>query len=159
MHKTLLFTLALLSVVSHQALADNDVVNSPTKNTTISTTAVDNSQAWGLTEDEWIQYQQLERGPFGFWYPQLTPPELLGLNAKTEEEQKHFAEMVAKEEHDKVARELSFNNAVYEAALRLYPKEKLIQPFDISIFNPVKINPENNLQVSDHVGLSHEKIY
>lgn len=104
-------------------------------NTAVKTTSI--AEDWDLTAGEWSAYQQLMQGPNGKWYPQLTPPAILGLNAKTEEEQSHFAAIVAKQEHDKVVRELTFNNAVHQALKRLYPEEPMIKPFNMTPFNPM----------------------
>lgn len=91
---------------------------------------------WGLSEAEWANYHQWMQGQDAQWYRQLSPAAVLGLHAQTEEEQRHFAELVARQEHDKVARELAFNHAVYLALRRLYADEPVIQPFDKTPFNP-----------------------
>ena len=130
------FTLILLGLLFNPAFAD-DVNNTNPQNTAVNNTADVNAKAWGLSVDEWKQYQQLMQGKFGKWYPQLTPPAILGLNAQTPQEQEHFAKMVAQEEHDKLARELRFNNAVYQAMLTLYADEPVIKPLDLTAFNPV----------------------
>jgi integrating conjugative element protein (TIGR03759 family) len=116
----------ILLFILNSAFAE-DVNNTTPQNTTVNNTAEINPQIWGLTAEEWHQYQTLM---------QLTPPAILGLNAQTPQEQQHFAAIVAKEEHDKLARELSFNNAVYQAMQRLYANEPVIKPFDLSPFNP-----------------------
>lgn len=120
----------------------DDIANTPdlattAQNTIVDSTIVGNPHDWGLTATEWGRYQRLMQGPARLWYPHLTPPEVLGLNAQTLLERQHFAEIVAQEEHDKLARELIFNNAVHTAFLRLYAKEPVIQPFNFSSFNPL----------------------
>ena len=52
------------------------------------------------------------------------------------DEEKHFAEVYAEQEHQKVAHELAFNQAAFQAMRRLYPDEKMIKPFDTTPFNP-----------------------
>jgi hypothetical protein len=91
-----------------------------------------------LSETEWAEYRQWMQGPDGLWYPQLSPAAVLGLHAETELERRHFADLVAQEQHDKIAREILFNHAVYLAMRRLYPAEPIIQPFDKTPFNPQK---------------------
>ncbi len=83
------------------------------------------------------------QGKYGRWYPQLSPAEVLGMNAQTPQEQKHFAEIAAKQEHDKLARELAFDNAFHQAMGRLYASEPVIKPFDMSAYNviPAKLVP------------------
>lgn len=118
-----------------------DVANSQeqttvTENTVTQTTVYGTSKEWGLTETEWARYQQLMQGPSGLWYRQLSPAAVLGLQASNPEDEKHFAEVYAEQEHQKVAHELAFNQAAFQAMRRLYPDEKMIKPFDTTPFNP-----------------------
>jgi integrating conjugative element protein (TIGR03759 family) len=148
MHTLKIFSVIALLFILNSAFAD-DVNNTTPQNTVVNNTAENNAKTWGLTLDEWNQYQKLIQGKSGKWYPQLTPAAILGLNAQTPQEQQHFAEMVAKEEHDKLANELSFNNAVHQAMLKLYVNEPVIKPFDMSPYNPaskmpyVHVSPQN----------------
>lgn len=130
----------VLAVGLTNALAD-DVNNSqeqtaPTVNSREQTTQIGTAQDWSLTPIEWQQYQKLMQGEDGLWYAHLSPPAVLGMRAKTQEEQRHFAEIVAKQEHDKVARELAFNQAILIAMRSLYPDEPMIKDFDKTPFNP-----------------------
>lgn len=111
-------------------------LTTPTQNTITNSPISNSAKNWNLTDSEWENYKKLMQGPNGHWYPQLTPPAVLGLNATNDKERQHFAEIVAREEHDKIARELSFNHEVYLAVRRLYPTESIIQSFDKSAFNP-----------------------
>lgn len=89
-----------------------------------------------LTDEEWTHYCQLMQGMDGLWYRELSPAAVLGLRAETEAERRHYAELVAQEQHDKIAREILFNHAFYLAIRRLYPNEPIIQSFDKTPFNP-----------------------
>lgn len=139
--KFVLLCFSFLSITIQNSFAE-DVSNTTEtttaiQNTTINATLVGNANDWDLTPEEWTHYQQLIDGPNALWYPKLSPPAILGMYANTSQDQEHFAEIVAHEEHDKIMRELSFNNAVHLAMLKLYPTEPLIQPFDLTPFNPV----------------------
>jgi integrating conjugative element protein (TIGR03759 family) len=151
----LLSLFSLLNTSNAENIINTQALSSTSQNTTINSTVVGTAQDWNLTESEWARYQTLMQGPNGHWYPQLTPPEVLGLNAKTEEEQQHFAEIVAREEHDKLARELLFDRAVHEALLRLYPREPIIRAFDLSPYNPIQASSEKkiSLEAGDHLAL------
>lgn len=125
-----------LFFMMNTAFADN-VINTAPNNTQVNNTASNQAQDWGISLDEWNEYQKLMKGKDGCWYPKLSPAEVLGLNAKTPQEQQHFAEIAAKQEHDKLARELAFDHAFHQAMGRLYASEPVIKPFDMSAYNPI----------------------
>ncbi|MCD6047007.1 MAG: uncharacterized protein K0S08_654 [Gammaproteobacteria bacterium] len=114
------------------------VISTQEQTSQVKNTVIGTAQDWDLSENEWQNYQKLISGPAGKWYPQLTPAEVLGMYADNDQDEKHFAEIAAKEEHDKIARELSFNNAFHNAMLKLYSDEPVIKDFDMSVFNPAK---------------------
>jgi integrating conjugative element protein (TIGR03759 family) len=126
------------SYAKASSMESNSVISTQEQTSQVKNTLIGSAQDWGLSDAEWQSYQKLMAGPAGKWYPQLTPSEVLGMFADNEQDEKHFAELAAKEEHDKIARELSFNNAFHEAMLRLYSNEPVIRDFDISAFNPIK---------------------
>jgi integrating conjugative element protein (TIGR03759 family) len=133
-----LFSLLLLiNAVYGQAVNNTGVQNTAPLNTTTNNTKSISPEEWDLTTEEWQQYLHLMQGKYGHWYSQLSPPEILGLHADNLQDQTHFAEIVAKQEHDKLARELIFNNEVYQAMQRLYVHEPMIKSFDLSPYNPM----------------------
>ena len=155
-------SLAWLVLLSYGVLAyADDVANTQEESTQIistqnKTTVNGTAQDWGLTEAEWQDYVRLMQGADGLWYAHLSPPSVLGMQAERLEEQQHFAEIVAKQEHDKVARELAFNNAVWLAMRRLYPDEPMIKDFDKTPFNPIKNREKKataSLQAGDRLAL------
>lgn len=128
----------VLSVFVCTAFSD-DVINTAVQNTVTRNTEIAREQAkeWGLTENEWKQYMQLMQGPSGHYYEKLTPAEVLGINADNMEDMRKYAEISAKQEHDKLERELKFNAAFHEAAAKLYAEEPLIRPFDLTPYTPI----------------------
>jgi len=162
MHKIIcLMTLIISMQVAYaQDVQNTTVLNTATQTSTVNSTIIGTAQDWGLTSAEWAHYLKLMQGVNGHWYPQLSPPAVLGLNAENAQEKKHFAELVAREEHDKLAREIEFDSAVHDALLRLYPDEPIIKPFDLSPFNPVhtadKAKNSHALQSGDHLVLFTE---
>lgn len=144
----------IMSSVYAQDVTSTQEISAPTQNTMVNNTVIGNPQDWDLSQEEWTKYQKLMQGPFGHWYPKLTPSEILGLNAQTPQEQQHYAEIVAREEHDKLARELDFDRAVHQALLKLYPNEPIIKSFNLSPFNPIQSAKQKNsvtLQNGDHL--------
>jgi integrating conjugative element protein (TIGR03759 family) len=131
--------LLIRSIASFAAEVENSqeetsIVQSSTDKTSLSGNAKD----WNLTDSEWTQYHKIMQGSAGFWYRQLPPPAVLDMYTDDSEDTKHFAEVYAKQEHQKVERELAFNKAAFQAAKRLYPNEPMINPFDMRPFNPIK---------------------
>src|SRR5699024_3163996 len=85
--------------------------------------------AWGLDEEELDRYEQLMQGSRGIWSPGLDPVTALGVEAKTEQERRRYAEMLVEVEKARVERELAFQRAYDDAWSRLYPDEMPITPF------------------------------
>jgi integrating conjugative element protein (TIGR03759 family) len=140
--KLRLSLLALIIISNYAAAAGNDVVNTQTQNTitqntTISTSHIGIAKDWQLTDEEWGHYLNLMQGPSGHYYMNLSPPEVLGINADDTEELNHYAEVSAKFQHDKLERELRFNAVFHDVAARLYSAEPLIKPFDFTPFTPI----------------------
>lgn len=87
----------------------------------------ENAQEWKLTEKEWQRYEMLKKGKRGLFSPNLDPLTLLGIEARTYEERRYFAELVVKQEFQRVEAELAFQREVNQAWLRLYPEILPIQ--------------------------------
>lgn len=139
-----------------QASASKDVVNTITQNTVSQNTVVQSGTAkdWHLTEAEWNHYLLLMQGSSGKYYAHLSPVEVLGINAETNEDLSHFAEVAVKHEHEKIENELRFDRAFNEAAKRLYPNEPIIKPFDMTPYTPIPKNTAqspSDLRSGDHV--------
>ncbi|EBS1325794.1 TIGR03759 family integrating conjugative element protein [Salmonella enterica subsp. enterica serovar Worthington] len=88
---------------------------------TVDRTQVSGS-AWGLSDKEWQQYQQVIKGPRGTQSPGIDPLMALGIEAESDSERRRFAEMWVKTEHDRVEKELAFQREVDAAWKRLYPR-------------------------------------
>lgn len=132
----------VILLLSNSVFSSDDVINTKiqntlSKNTEINSSQLNKAQDWQLTEVEWHHYLNLMQGTSGHYYKQLSPPEVLGINADSPEEIHHFAEISAQLEHDKLDRELKFNKAFHEAAARLYASEQIIKPFDLTPFTPI----------------------
>lgn len=89
---------------------------------------VRSGSAWGLSEVEWARYEALMRGPRGRWSPDLDPLMVLGIHAESDAERRRFAELTARQEHDRVERELAFQREYDAAWRRLYPNELRLDP-------------------------------
>lgn len=84
------------------------------------------AREWGLTGDEWQRYQTLMNGPRGVYSPGLDPLTALGIEARTSEERRRYAELQVKAERERVDKELAYQRAYDQAFAALYPAEKII---------------------------------
>lgn len=80
-----------------------------------------NAQEWGLTTEEWQRYQQLSKGRRGILSPGLDPIITLGIEARSEEERRHYADLSVKQDFQRVEAELAFQREVNAAWVRVYP--------------------------------------
>lgn len=114
--RNFLFTWGLLATVlvgvGQTALASVSTGNSVTaplqQNTTTEGRMQTSGTAWGLSDKEWQQYQQVLKGPRATQSPGIDPLMALGLEAKSASERRHFAEMWVREEYARVEKELAF---------------------------------------------------
>lgn len=84
----------------------------------------------GINMEEYKEYYNaLNNTLAGFRYQHMEPAEVLGIEAKTEEQREHFAKIAAKSQHERVERELAFQIAFTKALTELYPDEL---PFELS---------------------------
>ena len=85
--------------------------------------ALDERQAreWGLQPEEWARYRQLMQGPLGVYSPQLDPLTALGIEARSEEERRRYAELQVQAEARRVGKTLAYQRAYDAAWQRLFP--------------------------------------
>src|SRR5690606_2187906 len=76
---------------------------------------------WGLNAEEWSRYRQLMQGPLGVYSPNLDPLTALGIEARSDEERRRYAELQVQAEARRVEKMLAYQRAYDEAWKRLYP--------------------------------------
>lgn len=101
------------------------------------------AQVWGLTEDEEKRYVLLMQNRSGAYYKGLrqTPIDVLGINARNEEERTHFAQLSAQQEAQKVSKNIAWNNAFYKAYNQLFANTPVVGDFDPAPFSPLAYKP------------------
>lgn len=109
--------------------AQEKTLRQPTSRTETESqfTREDKAVLWGLSQQEWERYETLLEGIHGYRSDRLDPLTLLGIEARTAEERRQYAERLAKLEHDSTERLLAFQRAYDAAFERLYPDEPLIE--------------------------------
>lgn len=108
------------------------------------------SASWGLTEQEWTRFEQIQAGPRGFWSPNLDPLSALGVEAQTDQERQRYAELQVALEAKRAERELAYQNAYTAAWAKLFPGLLPIQ--DMASPSPASsaVMPRQALFVEDH---------
>lgn len=76
---------------------------------------------WGVTPEEWQRYLTLKQQALGVWSPELDPLTTLGVEAENDQERQRFAELLVKQEYQRLEKELAFQRAYDAAWRRLYP--------------------------------------
>jgi integrating conjugative element protein (TIGR03759 family) len=86
--------------------------------------ALEEQQArnWGLKTEEWARYRELMRGPLGIYSPNLDPLTALGIEARSEQERRHYAELQVRAEARRTEKLLSYQREYDAAWKRLYPQ-------------------------------------
>ena len=112
----------------------------------------DSEQAasWGLTEQEWTRFEQIQAGPRGFWSPHLDPLTALGVEAQTDQERQRYAELQVALEAKRAERELAYQNAYTAAWAKLFPGLLPIQGMASPSPASSAVMPRQALFVEDH---------
>lgn len=85
------------------------------------------AKMWGLTNDQYKRYlKEMATTPSARWWKKLDPPQVLGMNATTENERMEFATIDVRVDQERASREIAFQHAYDKAFAKLYPNAKLI---------------------------------
>ncbi len=77
---------------------------------------------WSLSSKEWTRYKQLMQGVRGSVSPaNVSPIEVLGVHAQTDQERRKYAKIWAKMMHEDLDKIIAFQTAYDEANVQLYP--------------------------------------
>jgi len=91
-------------------------------------TIAQDAKLWGLTSDDYQKYlREMSEGPNGYWWKNIDPPQVLGMNATTPEEQMKYAKIDVQLDQERASKELSFQHAYSKAFNELYPGALMIQ--------------------------------
>lgn len=103
-----------------QERAENSIfVDSQARDSSQQALEKSHATEWGLNPEEWKRYQSLMQGSRGIYSPGADPLTVLGVEARSDEERRHYAELQAKAEANRVQKELLYQRAYDEAAARL----------------------------------------
>lgn len=110
-----------LTLAQNAPATDSRIVSSQESPTRDSTLDEHRAKEWGLQPNEWERYRQLMQGPLGIHSPNLDPLTALGIEARTDEERRHYAELQVQAETRRVEKTLAYQRAYDAAWQRLYP--------------------------------------
>ncbi len=109
----------------------------------LSPDAFHEAKVWGISLEEEKRYLQLMKNKSAVYYQGLnmTPIDILGLNAQSDAEREHFATLAAKHEALRVAQNLAWNQTFHETYQKLFEGIPVVGDFDPSPFSPHAYRP------------------
>lgn len=123
----LVLILAIASIASTTAVAQNAATTDSrivqSRDRAVIDADLDERLArdWGLQAEEFARYRQLMQGPLGVYSPNLDPLTALGIEARTDEERRRYAELQVQAEARRVEKTLAYQRAYDAAWKRLHP--------------------------------------
>ena len=98
---------------------------------------------WGLTDREEIRYTLLmqNKSKVRYEHLHLSPVEVLGINARNEQERQHYALMEATLQIERAARELAWAKAYKDAVVAISQGVPRLLPFDMKKYDPYRYQP------------------
>lgn len=108
-------------VAQNTFTSDSRIVQSEDRATTDTNLDERLVRDWGLQTEEWERYRQLMQGPLGVYSPNLDPLMALGIEARTDEERRRYAELQVQTEARRVEKTLAYQRAYDDAWKRLHP--------------------------------------
>ncbi|WP_321848155.1 TIGR03759 family integrating conjugative element protein [Pseudomonas paraveronii] len=144
----------LVSLLSTATAMGNPVTtqsqNQDTQSAPLGRSDSEQAASWGLTEQEWTRFEQIQTGPRGFWSPNLDPLTALGVEAQTDQERQRYAELQVALEAKRAERELAYQNAYTAAWAKLFPGLLPIQGMASPSPASSSVVPRQALFVEDH---------
>lgn len=155
MNRALLPTVVCLASLLAMGVAMGNPVTTPSRNQDTQVAPLGRSDAeqaasWGLTEQEWTRFEQIQAGPRGFWSPNLDPLTALGVEAQTDQERQRYAQLQVALEAKRAERELAYQNAYSAAWTKLFPGLLPIQGMASSSPTSSSVALRPALFVEDH---------
>jgi integrating conjugative element protein (TIGR03759 family) len=139
----MMLTMAMLliaAIAAVPAMAQNTSTQKSELRRTHQATAAIAARHWGLSNEEWQDYQAIMQGKRGIWSPGLDPITALGVHADSDAKRQRLAELYVRQEFKRTEDELAFQKAVNRAWARLFPHQKPLNK-TAGQFSPVSDAP------------------
>lgn len=145
--------LSLATSAQSSQSGESSVTQTPLRSSASTESALDERQAqeWGLKAEEWTRYRQLMRGPLGIYSPNLDPLTALGIEARSVEERRHYAQLQVLAEGRRVEKTLAYQRAYDEAWKRLHPELPRVRA--LSEASPVKPAAPATASTGNHLAV------
>lgn len=155
MNRALLSPVVCLVSLLSMGAAMGNLVTTPsrtqdTQSTPLGRSHPEQAASWGLTEQEWTRFEQIQASPRGFWSPNIDPLTALGVEAETDQERQRYAELQVALEAKRAERELAYQNAYDAAWAKMLPGLLPIQGMASSPNSTSAAAPRLALFVEDH---------
>jgi len=124
--------------VSQKQFHDDVTLDQHDQKIELTTEQLHQAQVWGLTEMEEQRFVQLMQNRSALYYrdTKLSPTEILGLNARTQEEREHYATLAAEQNEQQISQLLAWRNAYQSAYQDRTQHLPVIKSFDTTPFSP-----------------------
>lgn len=122
LHRNLPALLLLLtsSLAQGESNLRSDNRSSNERPLAIERAAEQQARDWGLNLEEWTRYRDLMQGPLGVYSPHIDPLTALGIEARSDQERQHYAELQVAAEAQRVEKLLAYQRAYDDAWQRLH---------------------------------------
>ncbi|WP_313054347.1 TIGR03759 family integrating conjugative element protein [Pseudomonas lopnurensis] len=134
----LLGALLLGDVALGADIHNSSTPTSRSRSTSIERNDEQSAREWQLSSEEWVRFRELMQGPLGTYSPNLDPLTVLGIEARSDEERRRYAELQVQAEAHRVEKLLAYQHAYDEAWQRLHPDmPRVILPGAEPAFSPL----------------------
>jgi integrating conjugative element protein (TIGR03759 family) len=86
------------------------------------------AKIWGVTLEDWQRFEELKKGPRGYWSPGLDPLTTLGVEARSENERVKYAQIQVRMEAERAERELAYQRTYNAVFQKVYGDMLLVNP-------------------------------
>lgn len=143
----------LISLMSFSIFAETKISQSNLSATGQQGLNIDDSKVWNIRPEEWKRYEHIMATEGQYFWRDLDPITVLGLNARNTTERNRFAELLAKQEFNNATKIILLDRAYDKAFKKLYGSIPVI---DTSMLAASKTNNTlNSLSKNETLSFSN----
>lgn len=135
MKKALILYGLLVTSIVVQAADRSQTTVSRTESATSSQSqrVVEPWKMWGLTADDWKEYQSIMAGPRGIWTPDVSPLTALGVHAESEVDRLRYAKLSAELDYQRIRAEAHWQLTFDTVKTRVWREKQSEEPTRLSL--------------------------